>query len=197
MRKVIVAMLCAVWVTGGGLMAQDAKDPQVEKIKTLRSGLLAKMPVLGDQFSYDYNGINTASLDFNKKYQAVAASLREKLETENAKTGEARDQMAINAVVAKQQRLAVILADRSASAAVQAWVQKFNDMNTIRLNLASLVTAQTANDQAWLRAGCDPAVFVSVLTELTKRVDELNDQITAHLNEWQKRNESDLVKLAE
>src|ERR1044072_8979152 len=98
MRKVIFGVVCGLWAMGGVLPVQaveNTRDAQREKIKTLRAALVNKMPAVNDQFDHDHNGMNPVYTMLLKQYQDAQAPLRKQIETESAKTGEARDQALI------------------------------------------------------------------------------------------------------
>ena len=190
MRKIILLMtVCAMWVTNGALLAQDAKaskDQKVESIRKLRTQVLSKLPALADLFDAEHNGMNTALGSIQKQWQDSGAAANRRFETENAKTGDTRDQAALDQATAKVARIQAVWQD-IATKFLPAFSQKWGILNATRNNLVALVNDLAAQDQVWLRADCDPAILVAVFTELNNRVDEVKEQGTTYVTEYIKR----------
>jgi adenosyl cobinamide kinase/adenosyl cobinamide phosphate guanylyltransferase len=108
MRKVLLLTVCAMWVTNGMLLAQDAKtskDQKVESIRKLRSQVLSKLPALADTCDTDHNGMSAALGSLQKQYQDGIGAMNKRIEAENAKTADTRDQVALDQATAKAARI--------------------------------------------------------------------------------------------
>ena len=190
MRKLILLMtVCAMWVTNGALLAQDAKaskEQKVESIRKLRTQVLSKLPALADIFDADHNGMNAAFGALQKQYQDGIGVMNRRVDAENAKSGDTRDQAALDQATAKAARIQAVWTD-IATKYLPAFSQKWGALTTTRNNLVSLIADLAAQDQVWLRAECDPAVLVAVFTELNNRVDELKEQATMDVAEYIKQ----------
>jgi len=190
MRKLILLMtVCAMWVTNGALLAQDAKaskEQKVESIRKLRTQVLSKLPALADIFDGEHNGMTVAYAALQKQWQEGLAAANKRVDSENSKSGDARDQAALDQAIAKVARLQAVWANL-ANKFFPAFGQKWNSLTTTRNNLVPLINDLAAQDQVWLRAECDPAVLVAVFTELNNRVDELKEQATMDVTEYIKR----------
>jgi len=193
MRKLILMTTCAVLATSQILLAADA-DPnkaQSDKIKALRTALLNKIPALTDVFDGEHNGVNAAWAPVSAAYPEAVAKLNKLIQEESAKAADAQDKTAIAGWQAKIARFQTHWGERNAKT-WPAWSAKFNALNTVRMTLAGLITNQTNQDQIWIRAECDRGVFISVLTELDKQVDEIQTQANALVAESIKMSEEDL-----
>jgi len=189
MRKILLMMVCAMWVTNGALLAQDAKaskDQKLESIRKLRTQVLSKLPALADVFDGEHNGTTTAWNSLYKQYQDSVVTVNKQIETETAKTGDARDQLALDKATAKLARIQALWSD-IASKYNPAFNQKWGILTVTRNNLVALVNDLAAQDQVWLRADCDPAILIAVFTELNNRVDEVKEQGTTYVTEYIKR----------
>ena len=189
MRKILLMAVCAMWVTNGALLAQDAKaskDQKVESVRKLRTQVLSKLPALADLFDGEHNGMTAAIGSLQKQYQDSVVAVNKQIETENAKAGDTRDQLALDKATAKAARIQALWSD-IAIKYIPAYNQKWGVLTVTRNNLVPLITDLAAQDQVWLRADCDPALLVAVFTELNNRVDELKEQATMCVTEYVKR----------
>ncbi len=100
MRKILLMTVWAMWVTNGVLLAQDAKastDQKLESVKKLRTQVLSKLPALADLFDPDHNGMAPALGSCRKQFKESAAAVNRQIDAENAKPGDARDQLWLRA----------------------------------------------------------------------------------------------------
>ena len=189
MRKILLMAVCAMWVTNGALLAQDAKaskDQKLESIRKLRTQVLSKLPALADLFDGEHNGMSAALGSLQKQYQDSVVAANRRVDSENAKSGDTRDQAALDQATAKVAKLQTLWTD-IATKFIPAFNQKWGILTATRNNLVALVNDLAAQDQVWLRADCDPALLVAVFTELNNRVDELKEQATMSVTEYIKR----------
>src|SRR5258708_3889178 len=153
MRKIIVGAVGLLWAMSGILLAEDAKGGKdsLEKIKTLRAGLLVKMPVVNDLFDHEHNGVNTAANAFVKQYHEAIAALNKRIETEDAKTGDAHDKVAVDALRGKLTKFQTMWSDRAQNF-VPAWNQKVTTLSATRQSLNIVVSDVATLDPHWVRA---------------------------------------------
>ena len=190
MRKILLMTVCAMWVTNGVLLAQDAKasnEQKLESVKKLRTQVLSKLPALADLFDPDHNGTSTALISCRKQFEESVVALNRQIETEANKPSDARDQLALDKAAAKVARFQALWSDFNFKYLVAFNKKWFALSQVTRPNLVNLVNDLAAQDQVWLRAECDPALLVAVLTELNNRVDDVKEQATISVAEYIKR----------
>ena len=189
MRKILLMTVCAMWVTSGALLAQDAKagkEQKIESIRKLRTQVLSKLPALADLFDAEHNGAATALGALQKQYQDSIAAANRRVDAENGKPSETRDQAALDQATAKAARIQAVWQD-IATKFIPTFNQKWGVLTVTRNHLVNLINDLAAQDQVWLRADCDPALLVAVFTELNNRVDEVKEQATMDVAEYIKR----------
>ena len=114
MRKILLLTVCAMWVNNGVLLAQDAKaskDQKIESVRKLRTEVLGKLPALADLFDPDHNGMAPALGSCRKQFEVSAAAVNRQIDAENAKSGDARDQLALDKATAKLSRIQALWSD--------------------------------------------------------------------------------------
>ena len=103
-----------MWVNNGVLLAQDAKaskDQKIESVRKLRTEVLGKLPALADLFDPDHNGMAPALGSCRKQFEVSAAAVNRQIDAENAKSGDARDQLALDKATAKLSRIQALWSD--------------------------------------------------------------------------------------
>ncbi len=196
MRKLILMTTCAVLVTAQLVAAAEVDKAQMEKIKAARSTVVNKMPALADLFDNEHNGVNASWAPVQAAFTEANAKLNKSIQEESAKPAEAQDKQALGAWQAKVARLQTYWADRNQKW-WPAWSAKFNTANGVRMQLGNLVANQANQDQAWLKAGCDPAMLAAMFNELDKRVEDVKVQGNALVAEALKQSEDDEKMLKE
>jgi len=183
MRRFIVVTAAAVLAMSGTLFAQDAKEAQLEKMGALRARVLAKIPTLWPIVDYATSGVTAANNAVLQQYQTSNTSLQKQHQAEAAKTGEARDQATVDALGAKIGQVTTLWTDQAKAA--QEFNTKMGVHNAAYQALYQISTLCN-NDQNWLRANLDPALFISVLTALDKSCDEIKAQAAPLLADYLK-----------
>ncbi|MCG3147521.1 MAG: hypothetical protein PCFJNLEI_00961 [Verrucomicrobiae bacterium] len=183
MQKLVLVTVAAVLATGSTLFAEDAKEAQFEKMGALRARVLAKIPTLWPIVDYTTSGVIATNNAVLQQYQTSNTSLQKKYQAEAAKTGEARDQATVDALGAKIGQLTTLWADQTKAA--QEFNTKMGALNAAYQALQQL-SMLCNNDQNWLRANLDPALYITVLTAMDKSTDDIKAQATPLLADYLK-----------
>ena len=192
MRRMLFVTVYALFAANGILRADEAKAgaDQVEKIRTLRSTLLNKMPALADLFDNEHNGVNTAGELVGGAFTTAVTGMNNRIAAESAEPAETQDKALIDSLTAKVARYQLAWSDRGQKV-VPAYSQKMNALGVNYRSLATLVPDLTNLDQVWQRADCNRDIYIAVLTELNKRADEIKAEASAAIADWIQRSASD------
>ena len=170
-RNIILATTLLT-LTGRLVADESTTEAQIEKLGALRLRVSVKLNNLAKATDNTPNGVNAATEGLATIYTQSRNDVAKRLQTENAKTGDAHDQIAINALAAKLEQIDVIWNDYNRKN-LTAFAAKITELNSFAQNLAQVYQNIAGADQAWLRTGIDPEVFTAVFVALDKRLDQL------------------------
>lgn len=182
-RKLIIAVM-AVGALSGMLWAEDASmEARVEKMGALRARLSVKLIDLGKLCDNSQNGVGVAQQELDSKVQQARTELNKRMQTENSRPAESRDQLLLDTLTVQGQKM-----DKAAVEWTQALLN-FNralaNWTTVYQNLAQ-VYSTLPGDQYWLRAGLDPEIYTANLVAIDKRADETKAELTKSVTEVKK-----------
>ena len=159
----------------GRLVAETpATDAQIEQLGALRIRVSNKLNNLAKATDPSANGVNAANEGVATAYTQSRTEIIKHLQTEGAKTGDGRDQLTIDALNARLERIDSIWNNDYQRKDLPPFNSKITEINNFANNLAVVYQNVAGADQAWLRTGIDPQALTEVFAALDKRLTQLN-----------------------
>jgi hypothetical protein len=177
--KILAALFSLVLVTGVLSVAPQARaaDPAeeklaaVEKLGAVRVVASAKLNDLRKLLDNSANGANVAGWNLYLAYNRAVAGWNTRLQQENAKAADTRDQALIQSLTSKVEKANTMWASQSQKDA-PLYTQTFAVHTDVGNQLTTLVNTLSTLDQSWVRAEIDPATMTAMFQALNKRIDE-------------------------
>lgn len=161
-------------LTGRLVAETPATDAQIEQLGALRIRVSNKLNNLGKATDPTANGANAAMEGVATAYTQTRTEIAKRQQAENSKAGDARDQLTIDALNVRSERVENIWNNDYQRKDIPAFNPKIAEINNYANNLAVVYQNVAGADQAWLRTGIDPQVLTAVFAALDKRLDQLN-----------------------
>ena len=168
--------------------ADPNADAQVEKLGALRLRLSVKINEINKLTDNSANGSNKASDSLLLLYSQVRNDLTKQIQTENAK-GDSKDQLMLNALTAKAEKLDNVRLEQG-SRDWPVFTGKMSALYYVANNLNIIFQNAGGVDQAWLRAGLDPATLTAAFAALSMRADEVKAEAAILVDDFKKLCES-------
>lgn len=172
-RTLILAASLAT-LTGRLVAETPTTDTEIEQLGALRIRVSNKLNNLAKATDPSANGVNAANESAATAYTQIRAEVVKRLQTEGAKAGDARDQLTIDALNVRLERIDSIWNNDYQRKDIPPFSSKITEINNFANNLAAVYQNVAGADQAWLRTGIDPQALTAVFAALDKRLDQLN-----------------------
>ena len=130
-------------------------------------------------------------------YTQSRAEVVKRLQTEGAKAGDARDQLTIDALNVRLERIDSIWNNDYQRKDLPPFNSKITEINNFANNLAVVYQNVAGADQAWLRTGIDPQALTAVFVALDKRLDQLTADAKTLVADFKTNLEERVRKLKE
>ena len=172
MFRTLILAITLLTLTGRLVAETPATDAQIEQLGALRMRVSNKLNNLAKATDNVANGVNAANESVATAYTQARTEISTRQQTENSKAGDARDQLTIDALNVRSERVESIWNDCQRKD-VPAFNSKIAEINNFANNLAGVFQNVSGADQYWLRTGIDPSVLTAVFVALDKRIDQL------------------------
>ena len=185
-------------ILAGRLVAETpATDAQIEQLGALRIRVSNKLNNLAKATDPSANGLNAATEAVATAYTQSRAEVVKRLQTEGAKAGDARDQLTIDALNVRLERIDSIWNNDYQRKDLPPFNSKITEINNFANNLAVVYQNVAGADQAWLRTGIDPQALTAVFVALDKRLDQLTADAKTLVADFKTNLEERVRKLKE
>lgn len=173
MFRTLILATILLTLTGRLVAETPATDVQIEQLGAFRLRVSSKLNNLAKATDNTANGVNAANDSVATAYTQTRTEINKRQQTENSKAGDARDQLTIDALNVRSERVESIWNNDYQRKDAPAFNSKIAEINNFANNLAAVYQNVAGADQAWLRTGLDPLVLTAVFVALDKRLDQL------------------------
>lgn len=156
----------------------EAQAAQLAKIEAARVKVAAKIAELQKLTNNSANGTTAANTALQGLFQQTLGTLNKRLQEENVKTGEARDQGIIDLLTTKYEKINALW-NNFLYRDNPSFNAPFNDVQYDVTQLTTLVDPFAATGQPWVRLGMDPAQILGAYQAIEKRIDAVSAAASA------------------
>lgn len=173
MFRTLILAITLLTLTSRLIAETPVTDAQIEQLGALRMRVSNKLNNLAKATDNTANGVNAANDSVAAAYTQTRTEIGKRQQTENSKAGDARDQLTIDALNVRSERVESIWNNDYSRKDIPAFNSKLTEINNFANNLAQVYQNVAGADQYWLRTGIDPTVLTAVFVALDKRLDQL------------------------
>jgi hypothetical protein len=168
-----------------GLPVRAADTTQMEKLGAIRLRVCAKFNDVQKLMNDAANGANQADNSLQFQYQQSSAIWNRRIQQENAKPADTRDQALVESLNAKIDKANTMWSNHQ-WAEGPIYLQQMAPLRDTLSYLVLLIQALSPIDQSWVRADLDAPQLTAVFANIEKRLDEISTAATTIVENYKK-----------